>query len=205
MNIRKKYTKFRKDYKLDMIELEIKDECIYFNGELVEDKDQKYPEGENYLDVGYNLKNSKSKVLSNLFPLNFKMRGKKVSSIEGIMQGIKYKDKKMQNRIFKYFGIDAYHTRACNENDFWGTNGTLYWQGKPIDRHSEAYQIFIDEVFISALKNPIYKRALLSTDKYLLHHIGRDNPNETVLTRYEYELRLNSLRDFIKLNNLNNF
>lgn len=34
--------------------------------------------------------------------------------------------------------------------------------------------------------------------KYLLHHIGKNNPNETVLTRFELENRLNSLREFIK-------
>jgi len=197
MNKREKYTEFRKNYNFQMPELLIKDEYVYFNGELVEDPEQKYPEGETYLDVGYNLKNSKSKVLSNLFPMQFTFKGKKVNSIEGVMQGIKYKDIKTQNLILKYSGIDAYHTRACNEIDFWGENGILYWQGKPIDRHSEEYQIFIDELFISALSNPLYERALLSTNKYLLHHIGRDDPKETVLTRYEYELRLNSLRDFV--------
>ncbi|MBQ8425134.1 MAG: hypothetical protein IJX17_03820 [Clostridia bacterium] len=201
MTKREKYTEFRKNYKFEMPELKIIDDCIYFNDELVEDLEQKYPEGETYLDVGYKLKNSKSKVLSNLFPMQFTFKGKKVNSIEGIMQGIKYQDIKTQNLVLKYSGMDAYHIRACNENDFWGETGILYWQGKPIDRHSEEYQIFIDEIFISALSNPLYERALLSSDKYILHHIGRDDPKETVLTRYEYELRLNSLRAFVSQNN----
>lgn len=203
MTGREKYTKFRENYKFEMKRLQIIGENIYLDNELVEDSEQKYPEGENYLDVGYNLKNSNSKVLSNLFPMQFKFKGKMVNSIEGVMQGIKYKDKKMQNLVLKYSGIDAYHTRICNEKDFWGKTGLLYWQGKPMDRHSNEYQIFIDELFFSALNNPLYKNALLASEKYLLHHIGRDNPNETVLTRYEYELRLNSLRDFVTLNQKN--
>jgi hypothetical protein len=56
----------------------------------------------------------------------------------------------------------------------------------------------LDELYFSAAKNPLYKRFLLSTkDKYLLHHIGKENPQETVLTRDEYEIRLNTLREFL--------
>ena len=36
------------------------------------------------------------------------------------------------------------------------------------------------------------------TKKYLLHHIGHEDMKETVLTRFEYEQRLNSLREYIK-------
>ena len=115
------------------------------------------------------------------------------------MQGIKYKDIDTQNLVLNYAGIDAYHTRACNEIDFWGDSGFLYWQGEPIDRQSEEYQLFIDELYVSVLKNPLYVRALLSTgNKYIMHHIGGDDCSQTVLTRYEFELRLNSLREYVK-------
>lgn len=195
-----KYSNFRKNFKFDYKPLEIKEYCIYFNGELVEDENKKYSEGKTFLNIGYNFKNSCARVLSNLYPLKFKFRGKWVASIEGILQGIKYKDKKMQNLVLKYSGLDAYHTRAANTSDFWGKEGLLYWQGKAIKRDSEDYQIFLDELYLSALKNPLYKKFLLETgEKYLLHHIGHENINETVLTRFEYEQRLNSLRSYIKM------
>lgn len=195
----KTYTNFRKNYNFVMPELVEKDGCIYLNNEIVEDTDKKYSEGNGFINILYNSKVSKSKVLSNLYPMQFKFRGKMVASIESVLQAIKYKDIKTQNLVLKYSGIDAYHTRACNETDFWGKNGILYWQGKSMDRHSDEYQNFIDELYFSVLKNPLYVRALLSTeDKYLLHHIGKNNPNETVLTRFELENRLNSLREFIK-------
>ena len=70
-----------------------------------------------------------------------------------------------------------------------------------MDRNSNEYQLFLDELYYSASKNPLYSRFLLATnDKYLLHHIGKDNPNETVLTRDEYEIRLNTLREFLITN-----
>lgn len=193
------YTNFRKNYNFIMPELEEKDGCIYFQGELVEDDEKKYAIGDNFINLGYNFKHSNSKVLSNLYPMQFKFRGKWVKSIEGVLQGIKYKDKRTQNLVLNYAGVDAYHTRACNEMDFWGKSGILYWQGKEINRHSEEYQLFLDELYISASKNPLYIRALMATgDKYILHHIGRNDAHETVLTRFEYESRMNSLREYLK-------
>mgnify|MGYP001624103143 FL=1 len=193
------YTKYRKNFSLDYKMLVKEGDSIFYDGELVEDENKKYGEGERFINIGYNFKNSLSRTLSNLYPMAFKFRGKKVASIEGIMQGIKYKDRHIQNLILKYSGIDAYHTRGANSQDFWGNTGYLYWQGKPIRRDSEEYQIFVDEIFLSASKNPIYRRCLLATgDKYLLHHIGKESIDETVLTRFEFELRLNSLRSYLR-------
>jgi len=197
----KQYTDFRKNFQLNYQPLDVVDDNIYFKGELVEDIEKKYSEGSTFLNIGYNFKNSLSRNLSNLYPIRFKFRGKWVNSIEGVLQGIKHQDIKLQNIVLKYSGLDAYHTRGSNTLDFWGNQGILYWQGKPIKRDSEEYQTFLDELYLSAIKNPLYKKCLLSTEnKYLLHHIGRENINETVLTRFEYEQRLNSLREYIKQN-----
>jgi hypothetical protein len=194
----KKYTDYRKNFNFKYQELEIKDEKIFFNQELVEDEEKKDSNGNTFINIGYNFKNSLSKTLSNLYPIRFKFRGKWVSSIEGVLQGIKHKDKKLQNLILKYSGLDAYHTRCSNTLDFWGKEGILYWQGKPIKRDSEEYQIFLDELYLSACKNPLYKKCLISTENYyLLHHIGNEKVEETVLTRFEYEERINTIREFI--------
>lgn len=198
----KKYTIFRQSSNFVMPKLETIDDKIYFNKQLVCDETQKIWETNDFLNIGYNSKNSLSKMLSNLYPTSFKFKGKKVASIEGVLQSLKYKDKKIQNTILKYYGLDAYHSRGANSTDFWGENGMLFWQGKPLNRHSEHYQTFIDELYICASKNPLYKKALLSTqNKYLLHHIGKDDASQTVLTRFEFEQRLNTLRDFLKQEN----
>ena len=194
----KEYSKFRSNYKLNYEKITKIEDKLYFKNCIVEDADKKYSDGDGFINIGYNYKNHLSRILSNLFPIEFRFRGKKVSSIEGVLQGIKYKDKKMQNLILKYSGIDAYHTRGANLHSPWQTDNLLYWQGKAMDRNSNEYQLFLDELYISAVSNPIYRQALMSTNNlYLLHHIGKEETNETVLTRYEFELRLNSLRDFI--------
>jgi len=194
-----RYTKFREDFNFNMIPLKEKDGCVYFNNQLVEDQEKKYSDGNGFINAGYNFKNSLARALSNLYPMQFKFKGKKVNSIEGVLQGIKYKDKKTQNLVLKYSGLDAYHTRSANSADFWGNSGTLYWQGKPMNRHGREYQLFLDELYFSASQNPLYKKVLLASgNNYLLHHIGKGDPNETVLTRFEYESRLNTLREFVK-------
>lgn len=102
-----------------------------------------------------------------------------------------------QNEII----IDAYNTRCANSQDFWGDSGLLYWQGKPMRRDSDEYQIFIDELYLSAITNSLYRRFLLASgDKVLIHHIGNEDISQTVLTRLEYETRLNALREWVKNN-----
>ena len=202
--ILKKFKQYRQEFELQ--EVKLVDGKYYFNNTLIDDGANYVWETENFIVVKYGSKNSISRVLSNLYPMHFKFRHKNVSSIESVLQGIKYQNKKTQNKVFKYSGVDAYHTRACNSFDFWGNNGVLYWQGKKIKRNKQEYQDFLDELYLSVFKSPLYFRAIVATNnKYLLHHIGRTDPNETVLTRYEYESRLyalqklaNELKDIVK-------
>ena len=194
----KEYQNFKNSYNFEFKELIKTENGLFFDKELIEDNlNNKVFEGDNFINIFYGSKTSIAKVLSNLYPYKFKFKGKKVSSIEGVLQGIKYKDKKTENLVFSYYGLDAYHTRACNNFDFWGNTGKLYFKGKEIDRHSKDYQNFLDELYLSLLKNKLFQRALISSgNKYLLHHIGQNDPNITVLTRFEYESRLNTIRAF---------
>jgi hypothetical protein len=198
----KEFKLFRANYSFNYENIVEKDEGLFIGNVCIEDKDgNKVFEGENFINTSYGSKNSISRVLSNLYPHSFVFRGKKVASIEGVLQGIKYKDKRLQNKVLSLSGLDAYHSRACNRNEFWGNDGILYWQGKEIRRNSHDYQDFLDELYFSAAKNPIYKKAILSTgDKKLIHHIGNTDENQTVLTRKEYELRMIALREFLKNN-----
>lgn len=92
--------------------------------------------GEDFVNVGYKLKGTLSKTLSNLFPYEFIFKGKKVKSIESIFQGLKFQNKKIQNLVLKYSGLDSNNIKIASDYD-WKSTGILYWQGKPINRHSE--------------------------------------------------------------------
>ena len=56
----------------------------------------------------------------------------------------------------------------------------------------------LDELYISAIQNPLYRNVLKKCDRYILHAMGETEKTETVFTRYEFEKQLNCLKDFLK-------
>lgn len=194
----KEFLLYKKGYKFKQKELIEKDECVYCENILLRDKDgNKISETEKWIDVGYRNRGDFAQMLSNLFPYKFKFRGKKLDSIENFFQGIKFKDKKIQDYIFTYYGTQAVHIKAAS-NYNWKETGIIYWQGRPIKRDSKEYDLLIDELYISAIQNPIYRGILSKCDKPIIHSIGEKEKEETTFTRYEFEFQLNCLKDFIR-------
>lgn len=190
---------FKQSYTFEQKEIIEIDGILYSDSfPLCEEKDGKLiSESETWINAGYNIKGPYSKVLSNLFPYTFSFRGKMLKSIEGFFQGIKFKDINMQNLVFEYSGINANSIKVASDHD-WKQDGVLYFQGTPIKRNSKEYIDLIDELYISAIQNPLYRNVLKNCNKYILHSIGVLDKNETVFTRYEFEYQLNCLKDFLK-------
>ncbi len=67
--------------------------------------------------------------LSNFAPHPFIFPGHEVSSMEGFLQGLKFKSPEMQLEIFKKVGIGAKRSGA-NKN--WQRTQTLWFQVNPI-------------------------------------------------------------------------
>lgn len=192
------FKKFKDTYKFKQKEIEEIDGKRYCEGyPLMNEAGETIGECEKWINVGYKHKGSYAKVLSNLFPYEFEFRGKKLSSIESFFQGIKFKDVNMQNYVFTYSGLDSNRIKVCSGYD-WKTTGKLYWQGKEIDRYSKEYDDLVDEIYISAIQNPLYRNVLKTCDKDIIHSIGEKEKNETVFTRYEFEKEINCLKDFLK-------
>lgn len=89
------------------------------------------------------------------------------------------------------------YIQACSEYN-WKENGIVFWQGKEIDRYSEKYDDLIDELYISAIQNPLYRNVLKNCTKEIIHTMGKKEKNETTFTRYEFEKQLNVLKEFLK-------
>lgn len=197
----KEFLKFKKNYEFIQKEIIEKDECLYCENELLKDKEgNKFSETKNWIDVGYRNRGDFSQMLSNLFPYNIKFKRKKLASIENFFQGIKFKDKKVQNYVFTYYGTQAVHIKAASSYN-WKETGKIYWQGKAIQRESKEYESLIDELYICAIQNPIYRSILYNCNKPIIHSMGENNKKETTFTRYEFEFELNCLKDFIKSKN----
>ena len=140
------------------------------------------------------------KVLSNLFQYEFYFKGFMFQSIEGVFQGFKVKNKKAQRLLFKYHGLNSNNVKMAYDYN-WRLDKKVYFQGRAIDRNSKAYEDFIDELYISAIQNPLYRNVLKNVgDKYILHAMGETSRDETVFTRYEFERQLNTLKAYLQAN-----
>ena len=194
----KEYKKFKETYQFEQKEIQEIEGKEYCDGyPLTNEEGEMIGDCEKWINVGYKHRDSLAKVLSNLFPYEFEFKGKKLSSIESFFQGIKFKDINMQNYVFAYSGLDSNRVKVCSGYD-WKVTGKLYWQGQEIDRYSKEYDDLIDELYISAIQNPLYRNVLKTCDLYIMHSIGGKEKTDTVFTRYEFEKQLNCLKDFLK-------
>lgn len=196
----KEFRKFKDNYQFKMLELDEKEDGGIFLGNIClrENKDSEWlGECEDFVNVGYKIHGAKPKVLSNLFPYKFYFKGFWLESIESVFQSFKFKDKTMQRLLFSYNGLNSNNIKAASDYD-WKKSGIIYFQGKKIDRFSKEIENFIDELYISALQNPLYRNVIRNTgDKYILHAMGEKDNHLTGFTRYEFEKELNTLKDFV--------
>ena len=134
-----------------------------------------------------------SNALSNFAPHSFILDGIECSSAEGVLQSTKFKSPDMQRYICTLVGKAA---KLSGANKNWRKTQTLYWQGTPMLRRSEEYQLFLDRLYEALATNEGFKRALLATgNNPLTHKIGKTKYNETVLTTQEFISRLYKIRE----------
>ena len=196
----KKELKEFKEFKKSFIfkELEIKEENNIYtcDGIIIKDEHGVVGETDKWVNVGYSLRGMYPKLLSNLFPYKFKFKGYTLNSIECFFQGIKFKDKKLQKKLFKYSGKEALVLQRASLYN-WKETGIIYWRGKEIKRDSDEYDNLIDELYISAIQNEFYRNVIKNCKLPIVHFIGEKSKSETVFTKYEFEYMLNCLHAFL--------
>ena len=117
--------------------------------------------------------------------------------MEGLLQGIKFESPEMQSHVCTLAGHKA---RIAGQKKNWQKTQTLWWQGEPMKRDSDAYSEFLDEAYDNLYRqNEKAQNALLATkDAVLKHTMGRRKINETVLTQREFCSRLTHMRDLLQ-------
>jgi len=195
----KAFQKFKKNFLFEQKKIEEIEGNFYCEGLPLYDTEKRLiGECEKWINISFHNKDSLSKILSNLYPYQFEFRGFILQSLESFFQGAKFKDKNVQKLVFAYSGVQAYHLKAASDYR-WQETGLLYWQGSPFRRDSTEYTDIVDELYISAAQNPLYRQALKNAaDRPLIHSIGETDQNKTVLTRFEYEAEINALAAFLK-------
>lgn len=193
----KKFKDFLKVYKFKQLDIiQNKDDELLCSGLVIRNSNGYIGESEKWINVGYSLKGVYPKLLSNLFPYDFKFKGKKLSSIECFFQGIKFKDIKLQRKLFRYSGKEALYLKEASSYD-WKENGYVYFDGKKIKRDSKEYDDLVIELYVSAIQNKFYRNVIKKCKLPIVHAIGETDKAKTVFTRYEFEYMLNALREFL--------
>lgn len=190
------FKSFLLDYKFEMLDVINIDGNLYCCGEPIMVDGKYIGEGKTWLNVTSSIQSTHCKMLSNLYPYDIRFDGRKLGSLEGFFQGIKFKNPKIQKEVLKYFGINALITKGASDYN-WKETGIIYWKGKPIDRFSEEYDELTIRLYISAIQNELYRSALKTCHKKIVHIIGDENKKDSVFTREEFERMLNALREFL--------
>ena len=132
-------------------------------------------------------------VLSNLHKHSFVFDGVQCGGMEGLIQSLRYKNVDEQLHMAGLYGIQA---KRLGDKKNWRAKQELYWKGVPFNRHSDAYQAFLDNAYDAlAIQSERFRSALIDSDgKILTHTVGRTDPYITLLTQEEFLCRLNRLR-----------
>ncbi len=190
------FKEFKKNYIFKQLDIIEKDGKLYCEDELLKDENGYVGESDKWVNVGYSLRGMYTKLLSNLFPYEFTFKGQELNSIECFFQGIKFKDKDLQSKLFKYSGKEAVVLQKASDYN-WKETGIIYWQGDPIKRDSKEYDELIEELYVSAIQNEFYRNAIKNCNLPIIHAMGEIDKKDTVFTRYEFEYMLNCLHDFL--------
>jgi len=131
--------------------------------------------------------------LSNFAPHHFVFDGMPCACMEGLLQSLKVSDVDEQRRIC---GLPAPHAQNLGRKYDWSITGTLWWNGKAIDRLSDDYQALLDRAFDALFAQSERFRAALAATRtgQLVHTLGKSDPCETILTADEFCSRLLRLR-----------
>ena len=147
------------------------------------------------MDIGSG-KKYPSSALSNFAPHPFEIDGVECNSMEGFLQGLKFKNPEMQVEVCKLVGYAA-KKKGSQKN--WKQEGVLWWKGEEIDRFGGEYQELLDRAFDELAKNSGFRKAILaSQDAVFTHSIGKRKEKDTILTVKEFCSRLMMLRSKIK-------
>lgn len=135
--------------------------------------------------------------LSNFARHSFILDNITCASMEGFLQSLKTPDPAEQKRICALAGVDA--QKAGRHHD-WNIQGTLWWNGHPLDRLSGDYQHLLDRAYDALFtQSRKFRDALEATGTATLaHRSGKSDPCETILTAEEFCHRLMTLRDRLR-------
>ncbi|MBQ9314443.1 MAG: hypothetical protein IJ220_05555 [Clostridia bacterium] len=149
----------------------------------------------NIVDISY--RNPESSLLSNLFPHSFNIGNISFASMEAFLRSLCWNGdlEVIKNEFAPLFGVNAVNVKYVLPD--WRENQALYYFGRKMERKGDFYKRVLEVAYGNLFTySHLLRMALFKTKgKVLIHSIGKDNPQETLLTRNEFISNLNMLRE----------
>lgn len=149
--------------------------------------------------------NEKYSALLNTANNDFLFENVRVSSMESLLQGIKFKNERNRLNVCWIKGAEV---KEFSKRNFWFKHfNKVFWKNGEMDRFGDDYRDFVSRAFDAmAIQNPRFVLTLLETEDAELHYTeGIDDQRKTTLTRSEYLYQLNRLRDVFREGLFTNF
>lgn len=133
------------------------------------------------------------KILSNLFPHDFRLDGIECASMEGFLQSLKFTSDDAADYVRSLAEMEAY--RFGQSGNGWKVDQVLHWNGRDYPRLSAEYHDLLTRAYDALMRNPDFCLTLVATgNATLVHSRGKHDPRDTTLTQWEYLYQLYRLR-----------
>jgi predicted NAD-dependent protein-ADP-ribosyltransferase YbiA (DUF1768 family) len=148
---------------------------------------------ENQLNIRSDSSNPIGKILSNLADTPFEVEGIIFPSVESALQGIKFKDPKKQQEVFKMDGksalLEGRKVTLSIKDDI---TEYVYWKGKEIKYNSNEHRMLVAMFIREKIRqNKKVQEALLATEEnFIFHDVGQENPNTSLPEKLYIEILL---------------
>ena len=154
------------------------------------------------LNIKSNSDDWRAAILSNLADTPVKIGRRTYPSVESILQGIKFSDKKRREEVFQMRGIDSLKAGRVVTNSIDAADKNyVYWDGRKIAYNSMEHRLLI-AMFIheKVRQNPDVQKALLETEgRFIYHDVGRENPTTSLPEKFYIQILLSQRKLLKKL------
>lgn len=142
--------------------------------------------------------------LSNFTGFNFVFDEVECASMEGLLQAFKFENEDSQKITCSLVGFAA-KKKGSGRNKYWQSKQTLWWKDKAYPRKSKEYQDLLNRAYNALYTNENFRKTLEDSGAKTIftHSIGKNNEKETVLTEREFCSRLQYLKDYGLLPEIN--
>jgi len=145
------------------------------------------------LNIRSDSKDWRARILANLPYTPFRIGKYFFKCVEAPLQGIKFAELEMREKVFDMTGMEALKAgRQITNSIEEGRVASIYWNSEVIEYNSIEHRLLIAMLIHEKVRqNPKVQRALLETESVFIYHdVGEENPHTSLPEKFFIEILL---------------